>query len=137
MRWFRWSRILKVAGLSVIVVTIATSGYIRIRQYQFRHDMENLLTDMRDLQSGKPGSESVQRVIQRWNFEKILGEKCLEEDCVYRFERAGPTSSSLEYFDDREDRWRQPASTALTWLGGRPALVRAFIAINQNTVRPC
>jgi hypothetical protein len=132
-RFVKWSA-LSVA-LSAAVLLAAVSTYFRIEQYKFRRQADLLLSDVRDLRLKRANAEGVKAIVKKWGFQEWgqePGKPCTEDDCGYRLELvARPAQGHI---------LEQPFVSAvvahpLEWLGLRPAVAYASVAIRRNALR--
>jgi hypothetical protein len=119
-----------MTGASLVV---ALSAFLRIEQYKFRTQAERLLSDIRELESGKASAEKVKIVISKWGFEQWRDPKnpCTEDECIYRFQLvpkaaqghilAHPFAAAL-------------VARPLEWLGLRLAVVHARAQIRGKAL---
>jgi hypothetical protein len=90
MRMLRFvKRPAQVIALSVVVLVVGFSDYLRIEQYRFRRQAERLLSDMRELESKKASAAEVRFVVRNWGFEEWKSPvvPCTYNGCVYYRDR--------------------------------------------------
>lgn len=90
MRLLRFvKRAALVIALIAVILVAGVSGYLRIEQYRFRRQAEQLLSDVRELELRKASAAEVRLAIKKWGFEEWgrgPGKPCIDDDCIYRFQ---------------------------------------------------
>jgi hypothetical protein len=127
-------RAAQVIALSVVVLVVGSSVYLRIEQYRFRRQAEQLLSDVRELESKKADAEEVRRVVRKWGFEEWKSPvvPCTYDGCVYyRVRLMAETARRLAYpnFMIWGTRGR-----VLGWLGLRSAEVESGLQIRGKAL---
>jgi hypothetical protein len=121
--------VLAVALLSIAFVAAGASVYLRIQQYRFRRQAEQLLSDVRELELQKESAEQTKVVLRKWGFDEWgrgPGEPCTEDDCIYRLELV-PKAAQGHRLD--------PFNSAfLAWLGLRLTVVDAWVGIRGKAL---
>jgi hypothetical protein len=122
-------------GVSAIIFVAGVSVYLRIVQYRFRRQAEQLQEDVRGLELRKASAAEVRRVVKKWGFEEWgrgpgPGGPCTEDDCIYRFELMPKTGRGV---------FSNPFASAgvtfpLEWLGLRPTVVHASVQIQARVL---
>jgi hypothetical protein len=128
----KWSALF--VALSAAILVAAVSIYFRVEQYKFRRQAELLLSDVRDLRLKRANAEEVKAIVKKWGFQEWgrgPGQPCIKDDCAYRLELvASPAQGHI---------LAQPfvsavVSRPLEWLGLRPAVAYAWVAIRRNAL---
>jgi hypothetical protein len=130
----RLGLILLAMSITLVAITAAVSLYFRIEQYWLRLRAEGLLQDMRGLELGKSSADDAKKVVARWGFARSSSpdQPCTADDCDYFFELTTPPHHFVDILSaGREEK----VARRLMPLGRRPATVRAWIGVRQQTVR--
>lgn len=134
MRRFVKRTVLALA-LSALILVAGASAYLRIGQYRFRRQAEQLLEDVRGLELGKTGSSDVARVAKKWGFAPSLPQQkvCTNDSCEYFLELTTPTAKAFEIAHGIV----QEATVAriLTLLGRRPAIIHVRLGVRGSVMR--
>lgn len=135
MRLLRFMRTgARLIAASAIVFVVGVSVYVRIEQYRFRRQAEELLEDVRGLQLRKASTAEVRRVAKKWGFKEWGRgpgpvEPCTEDDCIYRFELLPKADSDIF---SNPFAWRGVLRFPLEWLGLRPTVVHGWAQIRAR-----
>ena len=75
-------------AMSAAILVAGVSVYLRIEQYRFRSQAEQLLADVRQLELEKASAAQVKVVVNKWGFEQWRDpvNPCTEDECIYRIE---------------------------------------------------
>jgi hypothetical protein len=133
LRFVKWAAL--VIGTSAVILVAGISFYLRIEQYRFRREVEQLLSDVRQLELKKASAADVRVVAKRWRFEESqsAGKPCTDDDCEYFFRLIAPDPLHL-YGLFNFDKF-PAAAHILTLLGQRPAYVQAWVRVHKSVVR--
>jgi hypothetical protein len=135
MRLLRFvKRAALVVALSAVIFLVIVSVYLRIEQYRFRRQAEQLLSDVRELELEKASTAQVKVVVKKWGFEEWqpTATPCSEDECRYHFRLMSPDPGRL--YERGYAHWDRIAHT-LALFGARPAAVDSWIQIRGKEVR--
>jgi hypothetical protein len=127
-------RTVLVVALSAFILAAGVSAYLRIEQYRFRRQAEQLLSDVRELELKKANAEEVRRVAERWGFKEWKSPvvPCTYSGCVYY---------RLQLMPEPARALASPnfmvlglGARVLGWLGLRPASAESGLQIRGNTL---
>ena len=123
-------------ALTALIFVAGLSVYLRIEQYKFRRQAEQLLSDVRELELKKASAAEVKVVLTKWGFREWgrgPGQPCTEDECMYRLELVPKTQGH-----DLGGPFHSVFSVRpLAWLGLRPTLVQAWVRIRGKALRVC
>lgn len=121
-------------ALLTVVLVAGISVYLRVEQYRFRREVEQLLSDVRELELKKESAEQVKVILRKWGFGEWgrgPGEPCVEEECIYRLELVPKGARGHRLVDPFVSAL---ATHPLEWLGLRPTVVNAWLGIRGKAL---
>jgi hypothetical protein len=135
----RLNRFVKRAALVVIlsaaILVAGVSAYLRIEQYRFRKQAEELLSNVRQLELKKASAADVSLITKRWRFEELqsTGKACTDEDCEYYFRLIAP--DPLHLYDLINLEKFPTTAQVLAFLGQRPGYIQARLRVHGRVLR--
>ena len=126
--------VLAVALLAVVSVA-GVSVYLRVEQYWFRRQAEQLLSDVRELELKNESAEQVKVVLRKWGFDEWgrgPGQPCTEDECIYRLELVPEAAQGHILLDPFNPAF---SGRPLAWLGLRLTVVHAWVGIRERNSR--
>lgn len=123
--------VLAVALLAVVLVA-AVSVYLRVEQYRFRRQAEQLLSDMRELELKRDSAEQAKVVLKKWGFHEWgrgPGQPCTEDECIYRVELVPKSVQGNIVMNPFN-----PLSRPLAWIGLRLTVVHAWTRLTGKAL---
>jgi hypothetical protein len=79
----RWGRVLRVFGVTVLVLIAGLAAFVQIQQHILRWRAERLLADIREIQMGKSTWADAQRLMYKWGAWGDARNECTERSCDY------------------------------------------------------
>jgi cell division protein FtsL len=133
LRFVKWAAL--VVAVSAVIVVSCVSVYLRMEQYRFRRQAEQLLSDVRELELQKASAAQVKVVVKKWGFKEWgqgPSKPCTEDACIYRFQLV-PKARQGDIGAD-PFVWG-PMARALECLGLRLAVVQAWVQIRGKALQ--
>jgi hypothetical protein len=137
----RWGRILRTAGLVILLLVGALSVLVQTQQRLLRWRAEHLLADIRQIQMGKSTWADAQRLMYRWGKLGKWEGVCNKYQCEYQIElkdalqvhidHVWAESSPEEHAKEHNYNWEMRIYAIL---GGRLTQARANFVVKNEIV---
>jgi hypothetical protein len=130
---FRWRKILRVAGIAILVLVAGLAGFVQFQQRVLRWRAERLLADIRAFQSHPETPADVERFLSRWSGRRYANEQCSQMKCDMGVELDDEFTRIYRYCEGM--RWAcRELAIPFALLGGRTTFVAAHFTLRDGKV---
>jgi len=129
----RWGRILRVGCVVALALVAGLAVFVQIQQRILRWRAEQLLADMRELQSDKSTWADAQKIMTRWGVWGSYEGSCTAERCEYRIVIEDTLSTFVWAHVDRYPFLRL-FSVSSVFLGERGGFVVATLYVKGGVL---
>jgi len=138
----RWGRVLRVFGVTVLVLIAGLAAFVQIQQHILRWRAERLLADIREIQMGKSTWADAQKLMYRWGAWGSYTGACTAQSCNYRVAMQDPfRGMQVAIFDEQGFRTLLDQRRCCGWFkpvyhlfGGRFAIVEGVIQVRNGII---